>query len=248
MKKKLVKLLIGLGFTFALAVIFAIFSESKTYQMLELKALDLRFSLRGSRPIQAPILHIDIDDQSLDKLGRWPWPRSYHAKLIDTLWECGAKQVLMDILFTEKLKDKPEDDVLFAGSIAHSGIVYLPFYFAEGQVERPSAELEALLLKDITISVEDAAGILKAETGKLRDKMHLAKRYIMDEAIRDFVRSEPDICEDDLLRKIEDAKGWFLFPAEESYIRENFQNQKLARFFNLRELIFAWQITIRLYN
>jgi len=31
-----------------------------------------------------------IDEKSLDRLGRWPWPRQYHATLIDRLDQAGA--------------------------------------------------------------------------------------------------------------------------------------------------------------
>ncbi|MDD4908087.1 MAG: CHASE2 domain-containing protein, partial [Candidatus Omnitrophica bacterium] len=93
-KKKYSKFLVSLGFSFSVALLLLLLTPSKIYQILELKALDLRFALRGTQPVDSPVLHIDIDDQSLEKLGRWPWPRSYHAGLTDTLAECGAKQIL----------------------------------------------------------------------------------------------------------------------------------------------------------
>jgi adenylate cyclase len=228
-KKRLFKLFISLAFTSFVAILIITLSKSKTYQILEFKALDLRFALRGNKQAQTPIVHIDLDDQSLSQLGRWPLPRSYHAKLIDTLLECGAKQILMDILFLEKLKDFPEDDALLSESISRSDMTYLPFYFIEHRV--PAPKLEALLLKDITISVEEAAEALNIEVNLLKDEFFSAKKYILDEAVRDILREEPDISVEEVFAVLEDSKGWFLFPAEESYIRENFQGQKLARFF-----------------
>jgi len=222
--------LVGWGFTFTVAVLLLILSDSKPYQILELKALDLRFNLRGSRPTDVDLLHIDIDDESLDKLGRWPWPRSYHAKLIDILAECGAKKVLMDILFTERLKDNPEDDVAFAKAQSRSGIVYLPFYFLEDK-QPPPPELKELLDKDITVSVEDAQTELNAGDDLLQDILPLAKKYVMDEAVRGLVRKNPDIKEDDLISAIEESKEWYLFAEEEAYIRGNLESYKLARFF-----------------
>jgi len=222
--------LAGWGFTFTVAVVLLILSDSKPYQILELKALDLRFALRGSIPADVNLLHIDIDDESLDKLGRWPWPRSYHAKLIDTLTECGAKKVLMDILFTEKLKDNPEDDALFAQAQSRSGIVYLPFYFLEDK-KPPPPELKELLDRDITVSIEDAQAELNAGDDLLKDILPPAKKYVMDEAVRGLVRKNPDIKEDDLISAIEESKEWYLFAEEEAYIRGNLESYKLARFF-----------------
>ena len=229
-KKTFLKLFISLGISFSLAILFLIFTNSRAYRILELKTLDLRFVLKGNRPAQAPLLHIDIDDQSLTKLGRWPWPRSYHAKLIDTLKECQAKQILFDVLFMEEFKDNPQEDDLLSNSMSQSGITYLPFYFIEDQIT-VSGEFKSLLLKDINVSVEEAAKVLKTDPKLLKDKMLSAKRYVIDEIVREAIRGRPDISIEGLLQKIEDAQGWFLFPEDENYIRENFQNQKLSRFF-----------------
>lgn len=229
-KKTFLKLFISLSIAFFWAILFLILTNSRAYQIFELKALDLRFVLKGNRPSSAPLLHIDIDDQSLNKLGRWPWPRSYHAKLIDTLKECQAKQVLMDILFMEELKDNPQEDALLSNSMSQSGITYIPFYFVEDQIT-VTAELKNLLLQDINVSVEEAAKVLKTDSNLLKDSLPAAKRYIIDEVIRGLIRETPDITIEGLLRRIEESQGWFLLPAEESYIRENFPNQKLSRFF-----------------
>lgn len=229
-KKVLLKLAMSLGITFFLAFLFLALIRSRSYQILEGKSYDLRFSLRGNIPVKAPVLHIDIDDQSLDKIGRWPWPRSFHAQLVDTLAECGAKAVLFDVLFTEKQSDRPEDDTLFAASIARSGIVYLPFYFPEDKVP-PAPALKALLLKEISLSPEDAARTLKMDPVLMKEKVPLAKRYIIDETVSSQLRGKPDMALDELFKAVEDSYGWFLFPAEENYIRENFNNHRLARFF-----------------
>jgi len=229
-KKTFLKLFISLSIAFSLAILFLILTNSRAYQILELKTLDLRFVLKGNRPAQTPILHIDIDDQSLTKLGRWPWPRSYHAKLIDTLKECQAKQILFDVLFMEEFKDNPQEDDLLSESMSRSGMTYLPFYLIEDQITI-SGEFKSLLLKDINVSVEEAAKVLKTDPKLLKDKMLSAKRYVIDEVVREAIRERPDISIEGLLQKIEDAQGWFLFPEDENYIRENFQNQKLSRFF-----------------
>ena len=229
-KKNLLKLTVSLGIALLLAILFLILAKFRTYQILELKALDLRFVLKGNRVAQVPLVHIDIDDQSLTKLGRWPWPRSYHARVVDILKECQAKQILMDILFTEKFKDNPKEDALFARSILGADIVYLPFYFIENQTP-PSAELKELLLKDINISVEEAAAVLNIKPELIKEKLPSAKRYVLDEVTCEFIHQNPEITQEALLQKIEETLGWFLFPEEETYIRENFQSQKLSRFF-----------------
>jgi hypothetical protein len=229
-KKKLLKLLVSLCLACVLATLLLLLSETQFYQSLELKTFDARFIIRGLRLPKAPVLLIDIDDQSLDRLGRWPWPRSLHARLIDILSECGARQVIMDVLFTEKLQDKPEDDVLFADALSRSGRVYLPFYFTE-EAAPPSPAIKELLLKDISVTAQDAALALGVKPDSLKDSLPLAKRYVIDEVVRDILRKNPDSSIEALLSAIEDTHGWFLFAAEEGYIRESFENKRLSRLF-----------------
>ncbi len=42
---------------------------------------------------------VKIDNESLRQVGRWPWPRRYHAELIDAISKAGAKRVFLDIQF-----------------------------------------------------------------------------------------------------------------------------------------------------
>ena len=44
---------------------------------------------------------IAIDDKSLERIGRWPWPRNYHADMLQLLTEAQAKTVGMGIFFFE---------------------------------------------------------------------------------------------------------------------------------------------------
>ena len=66
----------------------------------ELRSLDVRFSLTDA-PLTKEILHVDIDDGSLEYVGRWPWPRQKLAAIIDVLKECGAKAVMVDLILNE---------------------------------------------------------------------------------------------------------------------------------------------------
>jgi adenylate cyclase len=67
---------------------------------------------------------VAIDDASLGRIGRWPWPRSVHAQLIDRLREAGAKVIALDVNFPE-----PSDtaaDTALATSLKAAGNVVLP--------------------------------------------------------------------------------------------------------------------------
>jgi signal transduction histidine kinase/CHASE2 domain-containing sensor protein len=75
---------------------------------------------------EAPLL-IAIDESSLKSLGRWPWPRSYHAELIKRLSadQQQPKLVAFDIVFAEPhtqgvTGEENDDDALLAKAIQDS--------------------------------------------------------------------------------------------------------------------------------
>jgi CHASE2 domain-containing sensor protein/signal transduction histidine kinase len=77
------------------------------------------------QPRPNDVVIISIDDDSIQALGRWPWPRSVHATLIDKLNTAPPKSILLDLLLSEPSEDPLQDDVL-ARAIAQSGHVVLP--------------------------------------------------------------------------------------------------------------------------
>ncbi|PLZ01702.1 histidine kinase [Burkholderia sp. WAC0059] len=66
------------------------------------------------RAVSPDIVVVDIDNASVAALGRWPWPRSIHAKLVDRLADDGAAAIVYDVLFTEP----SPDDAQFARALA----------------------------------------------------------------------------------------------------------------------------------
>ena len=62
---------------------------------------------RRAQPGNAPIRIVDIDDESLAKIGQWPWPRTIVAELVDKLREAGAAVVAFDIDFAEPDRTSP---------------------------------------------------------------------------------------------------------------------------------------------
>ena len=54
-----------------------------------------------------PVRIVDIDEESLKRLGQWPWPRDLMARLVDRLGELGAAAVALDIIFAEPDRFSP---------------------------------------------------------------------------------------------------------------------------------------------
>src|SRR3974390_1668063 len=49
---------------------------------------------------KSPVAIVDIDDQSLTKLGQWPWPRTRIADMITNLTRLGAAVIAFDMVFS----------------------------------------------------------------------------------------------------------------------------------------------------
>ena len=56
-----------------------------------------------------PVRIIDIDNESLKRLGQWPWPRTTLARLQNRLTQAGAGVIAYDIIFAEKDRTSPEN-------------------------------------------------------------------------------------------------------------------------------------------
>lgn len=85
------------------------------------------------------IVLVKIDNKSLEQVGRWPWPRREHAKLVDSLTAAGAKRIFFDIHFDSA--SNPVDDDRFAEALKRSGRVVLAargtFATSRGDKEEP---------------------------------------------------------------------------------------------------------------
>ncbi|MCB2076221.1 MAG: CHASE2 domain-containing protein [Gammaproteobacteria bacterium] len=65
------------------------------------------------------IVIVAIDDESVLRLGRFPWDRELHARLLDALARAGARTILYDVLFIEPAKG----DKTLARSVNNAGPV-----------------------------------------------------------------------------------------------------------------------------
>ncbi|KXS33667.1 MAG: Serine/threonine protein kinase [Candidatus Gallionella acididurans] len=86
------------------ALFFLAGARSDLIQSLERKAYDLGV-LATSRTPSDKIAVIAIDDRSIANLGRWPWPREIHAKMIDILTAGHAKVIGYTVFFFEPQAD-----------------------------------------------------------------------------------------------------------------------------------------------
>ncbi|MEZ5775481.1 MAG: adenylate/guanylate cyclase domain-containing protein [Hyphomicrobiaceae bacterium] len=84
-----------------------------TYQRLSPKSYDPA----------TPVRIIAIDDESLARIGQWPWPRDILADLADRLTEKGAAAVGFDMVFSEPDRLSPQRIIERLGPMADDPLV-----------------------------------------------------------------------------------------------------------------------------
>ncbi len=70
-------------------------------RIAEYWTFDARMRYCNSVLPTSPIVHIDIDNSALDRVGRWPWHRQDIAELIRVMHELGAANIFIDLLLSE---------------------------------------------------------------------------------------------------------------------------------------------------
>ena len=103
----------------------------------------------------SPVKIIDIDEDSLARIGQWPWPRTVMADLLNRVTAAGAAVVAFDILFSEPDRTSPDELVkqmtpeeaaalepLIAGKPGHDQI------FAQTIANSPTVLAEALSARE----------------------------------------------------------------------------------------------------
>jgi len=98
------------------------------------------------------IVIIAIDETSLSAIGRWPWQRDIHAKLIDQLTDYQAKAVLIDVIFSESTTNS-QSDLQLAQAIHRNKKVVLPVLLEQTRLQ--GQLLETLPLPELTQAAAD---------------------------------------------------------------------------------------------
>lgn len=97
----------------------------------ERQLAELRFEL-DQRPAGGGVAVVEIDAKSLHDLDTWPWPRRYHAELIERLLDAGVEQIVLDVDFSAR--STPEEDQRLAQAIARAGDrIVLPSFIQGAQ-------------------------------------------------------------------------------------------------------------------
>ena len=90
-----------------LAAFLAWASGAPAIVQFRLYVFDEFLRLKPRDYLPTPVRIVDIDDDSLARLGQWPWPRTRLADLVDRLTQLGAVAIAFDVLFNEPDRTTP---------------------------------------------------------------------------------------------------------------------------------------------
>lgn len=165
--------------------------ENKAFDLLTVATAPLKSSL--------PITIVGIDESSFAQLAqRWPWPRSFHAEVVDRLSEAGAAVIVFDVLFSEPSSAK--DDAAFSQAIARAGNVVL----TADQVYHETSGTRQWLRVDPLPQFTKAGATTGLATVQL-DSDTVARRFtqaddaLWRQAIRTLIRVRPGSVEEPVI-------------------------------------------------
>lgn len=89
------------------AIVAVMLSPYSPFRHIQPLVFDLYQRLHPRPYGNSPVVIVDIDEESIARIGQWPWPRTTMATLTDRLGELGAATVVFDIVFSEPDRTSP---------------------------------------------------------------------------------------------------------------------------------------------
>ena len=151
--------------------------------------LDYRHRLFPAASDHPDIVTIVIDDDSLDQIGRWPWPRRYLAHLVSTCHEAGAKQVVLDIVMPEE----QSEEALISGVTDYSFYEPNTVLFRQGapQIIDNDAALYQALNRSGNVLLA-FFGKLEGETFEREQKPDDKESLALSSQVHEVLRANPE--------------------------------------------------------
>jgi len=129
-------------------------SEAGLLARFEWTLFDLRsrWFAHYTPPPSPDVWHINIDDNAIDNVGRWPWHREKLAIVVDELRRVGASVIAFDVLFSNPQEPRfvpadptaattqavrKDDDAILAEAIGRAERVLIPFHTPRDELTDP---------------------------------------------------------------------------------------------------------------
>lgn len=149
------------------------------------------------RSVPDDLVIVAVDEASLERIGRWPWSRGLHARLLETLCSARPAAIGFDIAFSE-YSAEPLADAALAQAVAKCGRVVLPLV-----IESAGQQGQVLESPPIRELAEAAAGLGRvgvrldedgiARSVDLREGLGSASWPLMAEELLRVARQSPSV-------------------------------------------------------
>ena len=92
------------AFFVLLALIWLRVEDPEFLKLIRAKTFDFyqQIKPRSTENIKSPVIILDIEEKSLEKVGQWPWRRTIMAELVDKLHKAKSAAVGFDFVMPEK--------------------------------------------------------------------------------------------------------------------------------------------------
>jgi adenylate cyclase len=99
-----------LGFLFVAFAVWLQITSAPTVRLVLLRLEHIAYDMglraqvltHSTRLNHSSVVVVDVDDASLNKEGRWPWPRAKLGRLVDELQAAGAVVIAFDMIFPQE--------------------------------------------------------------------------------------------------------------------------------------------------
>jgi adenylate cyclase len=107
-------------------VLWCVIEYAGTFEFLENRTIDWRFYARGDITSPVKVVYIDIDAESIEAIGNWPWTRDLFADVLRGLVaEGGVRAVGFDIVISPQGASQSADiDRLIQGDRSLAGMIF----------------------------------------------------------------------------------------------------------------------------
>lgn len=176
-----------------IGVVLSLMFLSGFFSTIQNKINDL-FFLKST--VNPNIIIISIDDESINKIGRWPFDRKIHAQLLDNLLEYKPKVIGLDVSFLETSYD---DDKL-ADSLEKISNVVLPIEIdiknerdnslSADKIFYPIDKFKKFVKSGFTNTPLDRDGVFRSLPLKIKDKNGEEHNAFVVEILKIFQNSD----------------------------------------------------------
>lgn len=178
-------LLLGCG----VVLLVFLLDVTGSFRLLDAKSHDLQQQHvpRIPVPMSDDIVHVDIDDGALQRIGRWPWTRTLIAGCIDALTNAGATTIAIDLEFSEPAAERGHDQRLAESLGGNTVLAVLmqsddvhQHWIESGGSEQGFRDIQSRLHTDINLDPADTVGeLLEADQSAFAANEISIKRHIL---------------------------------------------------------------------